>query len=132
MSRFVLLNCMGALIIADKRDSGSVALFFEDGSFGSVARAEYSRADKIAVVDMMNAREAPPRFIPFRCENVIDDYGNPCGDEGRACESCQADAMAAHAYLRGKARHSVFNDQQAIEERNQELRDGGRGHLVSL
>lgn len=65
------------------------------------------------------------------CLNIIDEHGNLCGDEGRMCKSCEAQAMADHAYLRGMPRHAVFNDAQAIEERNQELRDAGRGHLAS-
>lgn len=66
------------------------------------------------------------------CANVINDRGTPCGDEGRMCDPCFDEAAAEHAYLRGQPRHAVFNDAQAVEERNQELRDCGRGHLVSL
>jgi hypothetical protein len=51
-------------------------------------------------------------------------------DEGRYCDKHMAEAEAAHAYLRGQPRHSVFNDAEAAEERNQELIDAGRGHLV--
>lgn len=133
MSRFFLGNCMAhANIVVDtfNRDGGS--RFFDDGTLAADSRREYSVADKVAIVGMLNARAAPPKFIRFACENVIDDHGNPCGDEGRACESCQADAMADHAYLRGQPRHAVFNDQAAIDERNQDLRDAGRGHLVSM
>lgn len=66
------------------------------------------------------------------CQNVIDNHGNTCGDEGRMCEPCFDEAVADHAYLRNVPRHAVFNDQAAIDERNQELRDAGRWHLVSL
>lgn len=65
------------------------------------------------------------------CQNLLDN-DQPCGDEGRMCAPCFAEAVAEHAYLRGQPRHAVFNDQAAIDERNQELRDAGRGHLVSL
>lgn len=53
-----------------------------------------------------------------------------CG-ETRTCDKHAAEAMADHAYLRGAPRHTVFNDQQAKDERDQELRDAGRGHLVT-
>lgn len=52
-------------------------------------------------------------------------------DEGHMCDKHGAEAMAEHAYLRGVPRHQVFNDAAAIEERNQELRDSGRGHLIN-
>lgn len=66
----------------------------------------------------------------MNCANVIDEHGNTCGDEGRMCEPCFEEAAAEHAYLRGAPRHSVFNDAAAVEERNHELIDAGRGHLV--
>lgn len=84
------------------------------------------------IIQHFEIREAKAAAAVTGCQNVINDRGTPCGDEGRMCESCQADAMADHAYLRGLPRHAVFNDQQATDERNQELRDAGRGHLVSL
>lgn len=65
------------------------------------------------------------------CLNLLDN-GQPCGDEGRMCDPCFDAAAREHAYLRHVPRHTVFNDAQAIEERNQELRDAGRGHLVAL
>lgn len=52
-------------------------------------------------------------------------------DERHSCDKHTAEAMADHAYLRGAPRHTVFNDQQAKDERDQELRDAGRGHLVA-
>jgi hypothetical protein len=64
------------------------------------------------------------------CQNVIDEHGNTCGDEGRMCEDCMDAEMRAHAYLRGAPRHSVVNDAEAQAERDQELRDAGRAHLV--
>jgi hypothetical protein len=58
-----------------------------------------------------------------------------CGEgrlsEGRMCDKHAAEAQADHEYLRGAPRHTVFNDAQAVEERNQELIDAGRGHLVA-
>lgn len=132
MNRFFLGNCMAhANIVVDTLNREG-SRFFDDGTLAADSRREYSVADKIAIVEMLNARAAPPKFIAFDCENTINDRGTLCGDEGRMCETCQADAMADHAYLRGAPRHSVFNDQQAIDERNQELRDAGRGHLVAL
>lgn len=132
MRRYFLGNCMAhANVVVDTACSEGTR-FFDDGTLAADSRREYSVADKLAVVDMLNAREAPPKFIRFSCENVIDDHGNPCGDEGRACDACFDEAVAEHSYLRGAPRHAVFNDAQAIDERNQELRDAGRGHLVSL
>lgn len=64
------------------------------------------------------------------CQNIIDEHGNTCGDEGRSCGPCFEEAVADHAYLRGAPRHAVFNDAEAVNDRNQELRDAGRGHLV--
>lgn len=63
------------------------------------------------------------------CLKLLDN-GQPCGDEGRMCDVCFDEAAAEHSYLRNVPRHAVFNDQAAIDERNQELRDSGRGHLV--
>lgn len=131
MTRFVLLNCMGSHMVADKRDCTALPRFFRDHTIGGDARREYTFADKAAVVDMFNEREAPPKVIRFACENVINDRGTPCGDEGRMCDTCSDEAAAEHAYLRYVPRHAVFNDAQAIAERNAELRDCGRGHLVS-
>lgn len=71
-----------------------------------------------------------------RCDALVDTDDDPefYRDDGEACEACRdradAQAMADHAYLRGLPRHAVFNDAQAQEERDQELRDAGRGHLV--
>jgi len=63
------------------------------------------------------------------CQNVIDDYGNPCGDEGRVCEDCMEANMREHAYLRGMPRYLVIDDQQSRDELAQELRDAGRAYL---
>lgn len=51
-------------------------------------------------------------------------------DDGRYCDKHRAEAEADHAYLKHVPRHAVFNDAEAVEERNQELRDSGRGHRV--
>lgn len=51
-------------------------------------------------------------------------------DGDHTCDKHMAEAEAEHAYLRHLPRHAVFNDAQAQEERDQELRDAGRGHLV--
>lgn len=53
-------------------------------------------------------------------------------DEGHYCDRHFEEASADHAYLRGLPRHAVFDDAQAREERDQELRDAGRGHSVQL
>lgn len=53
-----------------------------------------------------------------------------CGDEGQMCDRHFAEAMADHAYLRNVPRHQVCGDAQSEQERNQELIDAGRGHLV--
>jgi hypothetical protein len=66
------------------------------------------------------------------CQNVIDEYGNTCGDEGRACDKCSEAEMRARAYLAGMPRYMVCDDAQARAELNQELIEAGRGHLVRL
>ena len=55
------------------------------------------------------------------CANVIDDYGNPCGDEGRLCDACEANVMAEHAWLRGT---------QSPDQERQDMIDAGREHLL--
>ncbi len=42
------------------------------------------------------------------------------------CDRHMREAEAEHAWLRGLPRHAVFDDAQAREEREQELRDAGR------
>jgi hypothetical protein len=51
-------------------------------------------------------------------------------EDGGYCDKHYAEAEAEFAYLRNVPRHQVYDDQQAKDERNQELRDAGRGHLV--
>jgi hypothetical protein len=46
--------------------------------------------------------------------------------EGGYCDRHYLEAMKEHAWLRGLPRHAVFDDAQAREEREQELRDAGR------
>lgn len=53
-------------------------------------------------------------------------------DEGRMCDKHRAEAEADHAYLKHVPRHMVIDDEEADEERNQELRDSGREHLIDL
>lgn len=50
-------------------------------------------------------------------------------DEGKWCDKHFQEELMAHVHLRRVSRHQIYNDQQAIDERNQELRDAGRGHL---
>jgi hypothetical protein len=50
-------------------------------------------------------------------------------DEGRYCDECFQQALKEYAYLKRVPRHQVYNDQQAKDEFNQELRDAGREHL---
>lgn len=57
-------------------------------------------------------------------------WWDKCGED-RMCDKHAAEAQADHEYLRGTPRHTVFNDAEAVEERNQELRDAGRGHLAT-
>lgn len=66
------------------------------------------------------------------CTRPLEDneHGARCGDEGLLCDFCFAAEMADHVHLRDVSRHQIFNDQQAIDERNRELRDAGRAHLV--
>lgn len=66
----------------------------------------------------------------MECTNLLEN-GQPCGDEGRLCEGCHDREMREHEYLRHQPRHMVINDEQSREEYAQELRDAGRGHLVS-
>lgn len=56
-------------------------------------------------------------------------YYEYCND-GKYCDKHRAEAEADHAYLKHVPRHAVFNDAEAVEERNQELRDSCRGHRV--
>lgn len=51
--------------------------------------------------------------------------------EDHWCDKHFAEELAEHIHLKGVSRHQIFNDQQAIDERNQELRDAGRGHLIN-
>lgn len=51
-------------------------------------------------------------------------------DDGRWCDRHFQEELTEHLPLKGVSRHQIFNDQQAIDERNQELRDAGRGHLA--
>jgi len=72
------------------------------------------------------------------CDCGADDVGRPgaphsvdCSshvicDESGHCDRHFAEAMKEHAWLRGLPRHAVFDDAQAREEREQELRDAGR------
>lgn len=53
-------------------------------------------------------------------------------DEDHMCDAHRAEAMAEHAYLRNVPRHQIYTDAQAEQERNDELRSAGRGHLVPL
>jgi hypothetical protein len=61
--------------------------------------------------------------------HVLDNDGE---DTSCVCAACAETRrqMREHAYLRHVPRHAVFNDAEAQEERDQELRDSGRGHLV--
>lgn len=61
---------------------------------------------------------------------TLCDPESPCDDEGRLCEVHLHERMAEFSYLRGMLRHQVIDDAQSREERDQELRDAGRGHLV--
>ena len=49
-------------------------------------------------------------------------------DTSCVCGQCRERQAREHAYLRHVPRHLVFDDAQA--EREQELIDAGRGHLV--
>lgn len=61
------------------------------------------------------------------CANRLDS-GQPCGDEGRMCEKCEAEAMAEHSWMRGRSQGTCTGVMS--EQDKQDLRDAGRGHLV--
>lgn len=65
----------------------------------------------------------------MNCQNLLEN-GQPCGDEGRACDECEASEAAFYSYLKGLPRYAVIDDPQSREELDQDLRDAGRGHLV--
>jgi hypothetical protein len=46
------------------------------------------------------------------------------------CDACWERTRAEHAYLRNVPRFEVYGDAQAEQEREQELRDAGRGSVV--
>lgn len=55
-----------------------------------------------------------------------------CDEEGERpmCDACWERTRAEHAYLRNVPRFEVYGDAQAEQEREQELRDAGRGSVV--
>jgi hypothetical protein len=65
----------------------------------------------------------------FECGRFLEDSETRCGDEGRRCEICEEEAMKEHAWMRGKSQGACTG--VLSEEEKQELRDAGRGHLVS-
>ena len=62
------------------------------------------------------------------CPNIIDDYGNLCGDEGRRCDACEEAEMREHAWMAHVPLSAITGVMS--EEEKQDLRDAGRGHLV--
>jgi len=63
----------------------------------------------------------------MNCINIIDDHGNPCGDEGRMCDDCFQQQMKDYAWLRHVSKYAVMPIDEDFRE---EMRDAGRGHLV--
>lgn len=61
------------------------------------------------------------------CLNLLDN-GQPCGDEGRMCAACSDEAMREHSWMRGRSKGACTGVMS--EQDKQDLRDGGRGHLV--
>lgn len=53
-SRFFLGNCMAHANIIVDRASAEGSRFFDDGTLAAESRAEYSIADRLAVVELMN------------------------------------------------------------------------------
>ena len=51
-------------------------------------------------------------------------------EDGEYCDFHFQAAVKEFAYLINVPRHAVMDDERAREERNQELKDAGRGHLV--
>jgi hypothetical protein len=64
------------------------------------------------------------------CVRPLEDneHGALCGDEGRLCDICFAEAMAEHAWMRNVSIGAVTGVMS--EQDKQDLRDAGRGHLV--
>lgn len=120
------INALGetALRIKAERDAlrAAVQLFLRQWN-ACGANSDFGRYFK-------NVRDAAVDALTCKRPLEENEHGALCGDEGRLCYICAAAAQAEHAYLRGQPRHAVFDDAQAHEERNQELRDAGRGHLV--
>jgi hypothetical protein len=61
----------------------------------------------------------------MKCTN-LNGYGQECGDEGVDCDSCADERAKEFSYLKGLPRYAVFDDEQARDELNNELKDAGR------
>jgi hypothetical protein len=86
----------------------------------------------IALRQSPTPKDCGPTARFFECWNWISpDDGRDrihCGDEGRLCDTCSAEAQKDHEYLRGMSRGAALGVMS--EEEKQDLRDAGRGHLV--
>lgn len=58
-----------------------------------------------------------------------DCHSRDVCDEGRMCDKHSAEQMADHEWMRGMSHGAVFGFMNESEK--QQLRDGGRGHLVT-
>jgi hypothetical protein len=58
MNRYFLGNCMAhANIIVDTADRDGGSRFFDDGTLAAETRREYTIADRLAVVELLNQRD---------------------------------------------------------------------------
>jgi hypothetical protein len=86
----------------------------------------------INVRQSKNLTDCGPTARFFECANWLDPDDKEsvirCGDEGRLCDTCSAEAQKEHEYLRGMSRGAALGVMS--EEEKQDLRDAGRGHLL--
>jgi hypothetical protein len=54
------------------------------------------------------------------------------GERGMWCEKHWQEQLHIHGWLRHVPRHMVIDDEEAEEERNQELRDSDHEHLIDF
>jgi hypothetical protein len=71
------------------------------------------------------------RVGPTPCTNPLEDdeHGQLCGDEGRLCDACMVERMQEYAWLKHVSKYAA--GAPIDEDFEIEMRDAGRGHLVS-
>lgn len=68
--------------------------------------------------------DTPVCFLPLE----DNEHGALCGDEGRLCDKCFAEAVAEHSWMRNVSRGAATGVMS--EQDKQDLRDAGKGHKV--